>query len=767
LFTGDPHQLDAVEAGGLLGLMATDNGAFELTGVHRFHHEWERDASTRLRTGDPSVVAEYDDRGRLYGGTLEQMHSAAVRGYLTDVLTGHESVLIVGSNADATGLSAAIREQLITLGRIDAIPLATLRDGTQTSAGDLIAARRNDRSIPVGEGWVTNRETYTVLGPDPSAHGGLIVARIGDGTVAHLPAGYVGEWVSLAYAATVHAAQGRTTDTAHALLSETAYREDAYVALTRGREANTAYLICERTPDTHDPERLAETPLTQLARIVTTSGVEPAAQLARRTAQSEAVSMAWIGGHYDLVGSEYARDRYTDTLADLLPVEVMEQLVTEPGYPRLMRAVREAELAGHQPHPLLTDAISGRGLGDAASVADVLRWRVRHHSIRRQPEQAVDPADWTTWAPPMDGPIGQYLHELAVLATQRQHHLGHRAAAEQPAWATTVLGPPPDEPGQRQGWIHDAALVAAYRELQTIPQDVSSIGTAPSREQVLHRVMWRHASTALEHHQQPDDPTPGRQPNYRTASETSLREWVAHWQREQTWAPPFVADQLREAHILAQECHRDATLAHAQLATAAPGAPEHATLSTRATRTAHAADQATQHTHQLEQAHHERRSWAHNTRHPQEYARGAAEELARRGLALHPGASPPEQASESRQVSTEDRVAAHDDQPVGIIPNTAERTRLMKPREVGSDIARVHQETRELLAATAQRVHHRTHSHHRGAGATVHDADTLVTGTEQPQARRALDFEMADRTSGYTRDHQHDHDHDYEQGLDH
>jgi hypothetical protein len=26
---------------------------------------------------------------------------------------------------------------------------------------------------------------------------------------------------------------------------------------------------------------------------------------------------------------------------------------------------------------------------------------------------------------------------------------------------------------------------------------------------------------------------------------------------------------------------------------------------------------------------------------------------------------------------------------------------------------------------------------------------------------------MADRTSGYTRDHQHHHDHDYEQGLDH
>jgi ATP-dependent exoDNAse (exonuclease V) alpha subunit len=58
-----------------------------------------------------------------------------------------------------------------------------------------------------------------------------------DGATAHLPASYVTAHLTLAYASTVYAAQGRTVDTAHAVLGEQAHREDAYVALTRGREA--------------------------------------------------------------------------------------------------------------------------------------------------------------------------------------------------------------------------------------------------------------------------------------------------------------------------------------------------------------------------------------------------------------------------------------------------------------------------------------------------------------------------------------------------
>lgn len=47
----------------------------------------------------------------------------------------------------------------------------------------------------------------------------------------------------MAYASTVHAAQGRTVDTSHAVLAPGADAAGMYVALTRGREANTAWTV--------------------------------------------------------------------------------------------------------------------------------------------------------------------------------------------------------------------------------------------------------------------------------------------------------------------------------------------------------------------------------------------------------------------------------------------------------------------------------------------------------------------------------------------
>ena len=49
---GDTQQLGAVEAGGIFHLLVTDLGGPELTEILRFRHQWERDASLRLRAGE-------------------------------------------------------------------------------------------------------------------------------------------------------------------------------------------------------------------------------------------------------------------------------------------------------------------------------------------------------------------------------------------------------------------------------------------------------------------------------------------------------------------------------------------------------------------------------------------------------------------------------------------------------------------------------------------------------------------------------------------
>ncbi len=84
----------------------------------------------------------------------------------------------------------------------------------------------------------------------------MAVRRLdGTGEVV-LPADYVAQHVELAYATTAHRAQGRTVDTAHALVSPTTTREVLYVAATRGREENRLYVDTGLRPrPAHLPRR--------------------------------------------------------------------------------------------------------------------------------------------------------------------------------------------------------------------------------------------------------------------------------------------------------------------------------------------------------------------------------------------------------------------------------------------------------------------------------------------------------------------------------
>src|SRR5699024_9639909 len=146
-----------------------------------------------------------------------------------------------------------------------------------------------------------------------------------------------------------------------------------------------------------------------------------------------------------LVSKEYARDRCTDALGELFTPEEMDSLTAEHGYDRLMRAVREAEMNGHNAASLLRESVQQRALSDANSVSDVLRARVRHEAAQRAPEQRVDPTNWPTLQAPIEGTVGQYAHELAVLASDRQQTLGRQAAEELPEWALANLGPVPED----------------------------------------------------------------------------------------------------------------------------------------------------------------------------------------------------------------------------------------------------------------------------------------------------------------------------------
>ena len=112
--------------------------------------------------------------------------------------------------------------------------------GERIGLGDRVATRRNDPGLQVA-----NRQTWTVAG---IGQDGSLCLRA-HGRDREIPADYATRFVELAYATTVHGAQGSTVTSAHLAIGEHTGAASAYVAMTRGREANTAHLVAETLAD--------------------------------------------------------------------------------------------------------------------------------------------------------------------------------------------------------------------------------------------------------------------------------------------------------------------------------------------------------------------------------------------------------------------------------------------------------------------------------------------------------------------------------------
>jgi AAA domain/TrwC relaxase len=254
--TGDTAQLGAVQAGGMFRLLASEVPTAELHEVRRFAAQWEREASVRLRDGDPAAVAVYDRHGRIRSGDHEAACERAASIWLAEHLCGKD-VLLAGSNAEAADLSRRVQAKLTQLGRVGQ-PQAILADGNHTGVGDLIRARLNTK-IDAGGQQLSNRDTLKVI----ALHGvhAEIRRQCPDGawTAAfRVPRSYLADHAELAYAGNVHVAQGRIVDTAHLLVTESLSRQALYVGMTRGRESNTAHVVTGQTaPPDREPYQQA------------------------------------------------------------------------------------------------------------------------------------------------------------------------------------------------------------------------------------------------------------------------------------------------------------------------------------------------------------------------------------------------------------------------------------------------------------------------------------------------------------------------------
>lgn len=242
LLVGDHRQLGAVEAGGMFRLLANDGIGIELTGVWRFTNEWEREASLGLRYRDARVLNQYEAHDRLRDGTRDDMLEIAYRAWAEARSKGVSMVVMAADHATVDGLAMRMRAHRVEAHEVEA---GGIEVGDQTiGAGDEIVTLRNDRRLVTNnDHWVRNGDRWRV--DRRTLRGGLRVTSLDGRGGVYLPPGYCEEHTALAYAVTLHKAQGMTVDHGIVLADETTSELGLYVGMTRGRHANHAIVATD------------------------------------------------------------------------------------------------------------------------------------------------------------------------------------------------------------------------------------------------------------------------------------------------------------------------------------------------------------------------------------------------------------------------------------------------------------------------------------------------------------------------------------------
>ncbi len=530
IVAGDTGQLQAVQNGGAMSLLADRLGYVRLAEPVRFRAAWERAASLRLRDGDATVAEEYDQHARITGGDPELMTETAAADYTTLASNGTDALLIAADHALRRELSRRVRENLIRLGLVDDTQTVTIADGQTAGRGDLIMCTSNDHRVEAGEPGRT-LANGDLLRVDAITSAGLLVRRALDADRRtgrrrwtdrqFLYAGFAD--AELGYAVTAHVAQGRTVRAGLAVFNGSENRQHAYVALTRGTDENTAYIfttpvkLSDPAPGTRPAPELARydrlaahasggdpgdrdnpataSPVSVLTQIIAgRDGAGTSASQARRQALADADHLAVLHAMWTAETAPVRERRYRALLQSALPQRTgWHDSHTQQW---LYRTLHAAELAGLDPGEVLAQAVAERDLTGARDIPAVIDARIR----RRHGDLVPLPAPlWSAQIPQTNDPERwRFFAQLAAVMDDRRRRIGEHATAASPPWAVAALGPVPDDPTARLAWQHKAAAIGAYRELSGHDHPDDPIGPEPATGSPELRGAWHQARTALD-----------------------------------------------------------------------------------------------------------------------------------------------------------------------------------------------------------------------------------------------------------------------------
>lgn len=471
LLVGDWAQLQSVDAGGGFALLADSrDDTPELSDIHRFVHKWEKTASLELRDGRPEAIGAYATHQRLREGTTDEMIDAAYLAWRSDIRTGLASLLVTDAAQSVDALNARARAERLLDGDTQPSREVTLAGGAHASTGDLIITRQNDRRLrSLRGGWVRNGDRWQVR--DVRRDGALVVRRAdtGWGGVVTLPPDYVREHVDLGYAVTAYRAQGLTTDTSHVVVSASTTRENLYVSMTRGREANIAYVALDKPDDSHaTPHPDDVNARTVLYGVLQHSGAELSANQMIQVEQEHWSSIAQIAAEYESLAAAAQRDRWVALVENCgLTSEQVDLALASDSFGPLTAELRRGEAEHHAVERVLPKLVARRPLDDAEDIGAVLISRLRKAAQPRQGKRRVEARLVAGLIPVADGPMSD---EMARALVERQRLMELRAVAlaenavdANEPWLKR-LGAPPSKGSVRRRWLHEARTVAAYRD---------------------------------------------------------------------------------------------------------------------------------------------------------------------------------------------------------------------------------------------------------------------------------------------------------------
>ncbi|MET3922417.1 AAA family ATPase [Arthrobacter sp. UYEF20] len=476
LLVGDPGQLDAIDAGGVLGWLDRQGKTVRLSTIWRFEQAWEQEASLKLRAGDFAAIDGYERYRRIQHGSCLDMVDHAYQSWQSHIRDGKSSILIAADNDTVNMLNQRAQADRVIQGSVDAEHTVPLSDGSRAGIGDTVIARRNDRHITDSSGDFIRNGTMLDVVRTGRGDGSLTAVRRDTGATVMLNRDYVEASVELGYATTAHRSQGITVDTGHTVVTQGRLtRELLYVSMTRGRAGNYAY-VSENDPMDDEPldPALQASWRQILGEVLAAEGAERTAHEVRDAEQSKADSLEQRSTEYDYLAQIAAAEDLATFLDSNAPGRTPE-LQESPAWGAAVAAWRRSlEVSRPSTQRLVLGALETNA--GARDMATAIHARLRHF-VSRMPAGGVDSMaePIRTARPDLDDMINQVRDRLL----QRMDHVTEAAMMQDTEWKRNLLDAlgPATRPEDATSLIR---RVAIYRDRWGIDDSTLPLGPLPA-----------------------------------------------------------------------------------------------------------------------------------------------------------------------------------------------------------------------------------------------------------------------------------------------